>query len=141
MQEPTYTLYPDGIEYASFGGNMRSREYVENWPFVETDGKKEVFALDGFLPYGLHSYFAEYLPTLGCVTVDDVEDKLTNSDKNGIELFWDISPSALGFGSEVKDFARFLHMCVDIGVPIEQILKMVDEAAVRADEETEIIRR
>jgi hypothetical protein len=32
-------------------------------------------------------------------------------------------------------------MCVDLGVPIEQILKMVDEAVARNEEEMEMIRR
>lgn len=137
--DPKYLRLVDGEERAMFGGNLRSRDYVESWPRVTDDGKEENFRLDEYLPYGIHPYFAEHLPTLGCVTVDDVEDKLTH--QGGTDIFWDISPFALGAFSETRDFARYLRTCVELGVPIEQILKMVDEAVVRVDDELQQIRR
>lgn len=49
--EPTYLKLIDGQERALFGGHMRTREYIENWPFVDDDEKIENFKLDGYLPY------------------------------------------------------------------------------------------
>lgn len=129
MQEPVYTLYPDGIEYASFGGHVRTREYIQNWPFVETDGKDEVFALDGYLPYSLHPFFAAYLPSIGCSTVADVQERVSNKDD--VTLQMDLSPTPLGCGSNADDFARYLRMCIELGVAVEQVLKMTEQFAVK----------
>lgn len=126
MQEPIYTTYPDGIEYASFGGHLRTREYVENWPFVEDDGKNEVFALDSYLPYSLHPFFAAYLPSIGCSTVTDVQERVTNKDAVTLQI--DLSPNPLDCGSDAAHFARYLRTCIELGVAVEQIMKMVYEA-------------
>lgn len=137
MNELTYTVYPDGIEYTSFGGHVRSREYVENWPLVEDDGKDEVFALDGFLPYSLHPFFAAHLPSIGCTTIADVQERVTNKDDVTLQMA--LSPHPLGCGSDAGDFARYLRTCIELGVAVEQVLKMTEEAVM--EEARQSIRR
>ncbi|MFA6208742.1 MAG: hypothetical protein WCT03_24635 [Candidatus Obscuribacterales bacterium] len=108
----------------NFGGNLRTQNYLDWWPYVECDGRLENFKLDELLPYEISPVLGRIFKERGIIDTEQLRGLAGDS----YDIF-DITLS-ISHGMPQIDTSPVHHLgfYIAIGLTAQQILEIFKES-------------